>query len=188
MGIENRISWMLDRFKRFNYWLLILPMLALFGMMALDALNLITIRLFGFSATPGHKVIIEELIIIAVYTGITYALLGPGHIRTDILKDHFGPHLRLAADLISYLVGLGIAGFITFSTGTRAINAFVTHVDKMGEIQVFVAPFYLAITISFALLWLGLLLLLIQSILSLKGGATTKATPSAGEKTITLKE
>ncbi|MBI2868997.1 MAG: hypothetical protein HYX96_04140 [Chloroflexi bacterium] len=123
-GVLLIVSRVLDRVKQLNYWLLAIPMIALVGMFFLDAANVLTIRVFGFRATPSQKELIEEQLVLVVYIGLTYVLLGPGHIKTDMVKNHLKPLMRFFADLVSDLAMLSLAVFTTVATSSGTIVSY----------------------------------------------------------------
>ncbi len=166
----NLVSRLLERLKQINYWLLILPMIALVGMFFLDAVNVTTIRLFGVRATPAQKELIEEQLILVIYVGLAYVLLGPGHIKTEMVKDLFGPRLRFIATMISDTAMLSLAAFTTSAITAGAITSFTHGATKMGEIQVPLGPFHMMIAVSFAMLTLVALLVMIHHILCFREG------------------
>ncbi|MBI2868516.1 MAG: TRAP transporter small permease [Chloroflexi bacterium] len=170
---------LIEKFKQVNYWLLSVPVLALFAMFFLDAANVTTIRLFGVRATPIQKELIEQLIILVVFLALTYVLLGPGHIKTDIIRNHLNRPLRFAAEMISDVTTLLFALFCTWTTGAGTLYTIQVKAQTMGIIQLSLAPFYVAITLSFALLAIGSLLVLIRHIMLFREGRYPL--PAAGE-------
>jgi len=164
----NKVSRLLERYKRVNYWLLALPMVSLVIMFVLDAINVTTIRLFGFRATPSSKEMIEELMIVVVYVSLAYVLLGPGHIKTDMLKNRLGPRLRFAAELLGDTAVLFLAVFCTWTTTAGATHAITHGATKMADVEIALSPFYIVIAVSFALLSFAALLVMIQHVLCFK--------------------
>ena len=185
----NVVSRLLERYKRVNYWLLALPMISLVIMFVLDAVNVTTIRLFGFRATPSSKEMIEELMIVVVFVSLAYVLLGPGHIKTDMLKSRFGPRLRFTAGLLSDTAVLLLAAFVTWTTTAGAIHAITHGATKMGDVEMALSPFYIVIAASFALLSFAALLVMVQHILCFKESRHNQTSEqdrdlSAGEPTL----
>ena len=164
----NIVSRLLERYKRVNYWLLALPMASLVIMFMLDAINVTTIRLFGFRATPSSKEMVEELMIVVVYVSLAYVLLGPGHIKTDMLKNRLGSRLRFVFDMLSDTAVLSLAAFCTWTTGAGAFHAVTHGATKMGDVEMALSPFYIVITMSFVLLAFAALLVMLQHILCFK--------------------
>lgn len=150
--------------KKLNYWILFIPIIAMFGMMFLDGVNVITIRFFGFRAVPGHKELIEELMIIVVYVGLAYVLLERGHIKTNILKNQFPPALRFAADIIADLVCIGLPAFMAYVSGTGLVWSIIHRSAKQGDVQFPLTPFYVVVTASFAMLSIAAVFIMIKHI------------------------
>ena len=160
----GRIVRLIEKVKKLNYWLLIIPMLALVGMMFLDAANAITIKLFSVRATPAQKELIEELLIVVVYVGMAYTLLERGHIKTDMLKNRFGPNLRFAADMLSDLACMVLFGYMAWASVNGAIYNLVRHSIKQGEITLPLSPFYVILAASIAMLFFASVLVFINHI------------------------
>ena len=168
MQENDLVTRLLEKYKQFNYWLLVVPMIAMVAMFLLDAVNVATIRLFGFRATPGQKELIEELLIVVAYAGLAYVLLVPGHIKTDMVKNRLRGRLRFVADIAGDAAILFVAVFCTWTTMGGTIHNITFGSRKQGEIEFSLIPFFVLITLSFALLAFAALLVMIKHIQNFK--------------------
>ncbi len=164
MNKIERTSWLIEKFQKFNFWLLIFPIAAMIIIFFLDAANVLTIRFFGFKLTPIQKELIEDLLVVVVFLPLAYVLLGPGHINTDMFKDRFAPVFRFFADMVSSLalIFLAVIGFL--ATGTGTLHALRAGSVKMGNVQFPLAPFYICLTSGFFLLIIAATLIMLKRI------------------------
>ena len=160
----GRIARLIERVKKLNYWLLAVPMLALFGQLFLEAANITTIKLFGVRTTPSQKELIEEFLIIVVYSGMAYTLLERGHIQTNMLKNRLRPKLRFVATMISDVACVTLFGYMTWATVNGAIWNLVRHSGKQGEVIIPLSPFYVILAVSITMLFFAAVLVFINHI------------------------
>jgi TRAP-type C4-dicarboxylate transport system permease small subunit len=164
----EKFSKIVETYRKINYWMLPFPIICMVSMILLDSLNVTSIRLFQVRVTPLQKELIEELIVIVIYFGMAYVLLGPGHIKTHMLKDHFGAKIRFASDMITDLVTLAFASFTAVAATAGTIEAYTRKWFHMGDIEFTIVPFFAVIAVSFILFAIAALMVLIQHILEFK--------------------
>ncbi|MBI2868388.1 MAG: TRAP transporter small permease [Chloroflexi bacterium] len=161
---STNIKRVIDGFQKANRWLMALPMAALVGMLVLDSVNVTTIRLFKFVAIRGQKDLIEELLVVAIFVPLAYVLLGPGHIKTDMVVNALKARLRFAATMISDIAILSIALFCTWTSVFGGLAVFARGTTKQGDLQLPLTPGYTAISLAFILLVIAAVLHLVYHI------------------------
>jgi TRAP-type C4-dicarboxylate transport system permease small subunit len=133
-------------------------------MFFLDAVNVLTIRLFLFRLTPVQKELIEELLVIVVFIPLAYVLLGPGHIKTELLKSRMRGITRFSADMLTSIALLVLSVVCFLATGSGALHAIESGSVKMGDVQFPLSPFYVMLSFGFLLLSIATLLIMIKQI------------------------
>jgi len=175
----ERVSWLIEKFKRFNYWLLYIVIAALAVTFILDSINPIVIKLIGVALFPFQKELVEELLVVIVWLPFAYVLLGPGHIVTDIFRNRMGRRLGFASDMLTG-VAILVGGLVAFSAsliGTAYVIQFKSV--KMGVVQFSLIPFYVSLNISFFLFIIADILLILKRIFAFKEEKSEMAAKSA---------
>ena len=171
----ERISQAVEKFKRFNSWLMYIATVALAVTFILDSLNPITIKLLGIRLFPFQKELVEELLIVVVWLPFAYVLIGPGHIVTDIFRVRMGRRMGFAADMligVAVLVAGGVAFLASLSGSAHAIQF---QAVKMGEVPFSLIPFYITINISFFLFVIADVLIMLKRIYAFRESGTKPA-------------
>ncbi len=160
----ERISKAINVFQKINWALVVISVIALVAMLLLDSVNIITIRLFSFRATPFQKEAIEELLIIVVFLPLAYVLVGPAHIKTDMFKNMTPKTVRFGMDMVTGIAITVLSVGCFLATGKGTLHAIQFHSVKMGDVQFSLIPFYVCITLSFLLLFIGNILVVMKQI------------------------
>lgn len=166
-----------DKFLKFNYWLVYVAVFAIIISVLLDSINPITIRFFHFQTTPVQKELIEELLLIMIYVPFAYVLMGPGHIKTELIKRRFGRRLGFAADMLvdSATFALGV---IIFSASISRLQHVIKYDSiKAGEVQFSMLPFDAAMSFSFLMIIIASILLMLKHIYIYKKGEPEEELP-----------
>lgn len=142
------VDWLVIKWQVVNVAFIALGAACLFGMMMIDTVNIIGVQA-GREIIPAPKVLIEELMTVVVFIGIGDVLLGRGHIKTDVVKKHFPPRLRLISDLASHVLIIGASGFVCWALAVAAAKSFHEHATVAASIPIPIAPFILVIAVSF---------------------------------------
>jgi TRAP-type mannitol/chloroaromatic compound transport system permease small subunit len=171
----ERISQAVEKFKRFNSFVMYISVAGLFITFILDSLNPLCVKLLKFNLFPFQKELIEELLVIIVWLPFAYVLIGPGHIVTDILRTRMGRRLGFVADVIVGIatIAIGLLAFLASLKGT--FHSIQFNTIKMGEIQFSLIPFYIFINIAFFLFLIAGILLMLKHLFAFKEGNLKKA-------------
>lgn len=164
---------LIDRFKKINYSLLILSMIALAIMCFLDFMSVVTVRGFGFRLLPEHKGFIEQLLTIVIYIPAAYVLLGPGHLKITMISDRCRGFFRPLVDFASALSAFVIGGFLTWMAILGMLNSAKIHSLMQGELSVPLLPFFIVIVLSLVFFCIAALLLLLREAFRLRNNLSS---------------
>jgi TRAP-type C4-dicarboxylate transport system permease small subunit len=101
--------------------------------------------------------VIEIMLVAVVFFSVAYCGVKKAHVSIDVLISRFPPRARATIDVIIYLFGLLLFGFMAWGSFVSAMKDWDTH-HVTGLLHVPIYPF--AFAVAFGSLLLALVLLM----------------------------
>lgn len=133
--------------------------LFIFGLMLLGVGQVLGRRLFNAPIT-GYIDFVEISISTFAFLGIAYCQRYGGHVRMELFLKMARGRLQYAMEIAGTLVGLFIIGVLTWYSFEHFLRAYQLG-DSTIDTELPIWPSKLVVPVSFALLWLRLLVQLL---------------------------
>lgn len=107
----------------------------LFAMAALITLNVVS-RWIGRAIVPDDIQLVKELMVLVILLPLGVVTAAREHISVDLLTEGASPRARRLLDLLAHLVGLVLAGLITFAAWRNATDAWAKQDYYSGVLNI----------------------------------------------------
>jgi TRAP-type C4-dicarboxylate transport system permease small subunit len=104
---------------------------------------------------------ITEYLMVCALLGMIPCALEKRHIKVDAVSQHVPPKVRVTIDIITLLAGMGLIAILAWQGFCAGLEALKYDARSSG-LSVPTFPFYVVLSLSFAILFLVMGSLLIQ--------------------------
>lgn len=151
--LADQLDWFIDRVGRITGW-------CAFGLVCVMSFNVLLRYMFRTGSVAMQELEWHLMAPICLL-GLSYALLHDGHVKVDILYGRFSPKLQRLVDAVSMLLVILVVAFLIYVSIPYVMQSYAIG-EKSPDPGGLTHRWILK-----ALLPLGFLLLLIQSIAAL---------------------
>ena len=163
MGIGKPARFTVTAIRQISRIANVIAVVFLAVMMLLTVTDVI-LRYFFSKPIMGSMELTEYFMVIAGFLGIAYCGLKKKHLKVDLIVSSFSPRTQGIFDIITYILALTVVPLVVWQNVVQALYARADNVvSDLLEWPAY--PFYIAIVITFGLLFVVLLNLLVDSII-----------------------
>ncbi|WP_179151842.1 TRAP transporter small permease [Oceanobacillus senegalensis] len=161
MGIINK------GFTKLENFFLRFSQLALVIMMILTSLDALSRYIFSQSIIGAYEITEMYLMVILVFLSMSYVQKIDGHIRLDILFERLPSRLQDTLNIVYYLLGALLMGFIGYQGLLMSLNAWQNNLVMSGLINFPLWLSYIWVPIGSFLIMIRQIILSIMLILGI---------------------
>ena len=111
----------------------------------------------------GTTELTELMMVCVAFLGLAWCAIKQGHLKVDLVMSRFSPGSQAVVDSITLAAGLCVCAFITWRSFQESMTVLrIGSTSSLLDVPDF--PFYLVLTLGFAVLCLVMAANLIQNI------------------------
>jgi len=148
-------------------WVVYLIGMPIFLMAIVEALNGFGRKLWG--AFPCAIEIVESLLVIIIFFGVSVVAVERGHVKIDLLTRKFPLAIQNYLTILTDIVGAGVFGLITWGAWKMAIYAVKIMEMRIAVIDFPIWPFKVIFAFGGTLFVIQLLINVVKSIYLIRG-------------------
>jgi len=149
------------------------------GYLVLMIMVLITVDValrYIFLSPLSWTVEVSEYLLVAIaFLPICHTLFAGMHIEVDVFVEHLSGKVRARTNIVKHLLGVFYCGILTWQSGKLALRAYVGTWRSETGTDLLLFPVYSLVPVGGILLALGLLVLILEDVDTLRRGRTLNA-------------